>query len=152
MAGRARARRGSYPRRSLSEGASLGRWERLEGAIVASHYWLAVLDHSGVLAPADVRDGRSVYWFGSLAAAEGFLAGYAAGRSSLLESVADGAVWVDGAGYGASSGEDGPLLTLWRAATDGAESAHAELLSGGDPYPDRRMSVGARGGVRVVSL
>lgn len=112
---------------------------------------LAVLDHQGVLAPADVREAGDCLWFGSVAQAGAFLLGYARGRTSLVSNVDGDAEFRAGAEYGATRGEEGPMLTLWFCSGDDSRAEWERVASTHDAYPDRRLFIGPRGGVRRES-
>jgi hypothetical protein len=122
--------------------------------------YLGTLDHLGVLGASDLREPSHVYVFGSLGEARRMLKSYAEGRRNI---------WVrpllhtepstlDGAGYGSTHGEEGPMLTLWSIALTGdsgegdmgdALAAWEYLSHDSDPCPDSRVIVGPRGGTSV---
>lgn len=123
--------------------------------------WLATLDDFGALRPSDFRAPGDVYVLASLAEARALLEAYAAGRSLGLERV-DGSRDSGAVFPSSGRGGSGPVVTLWAvdspngAGEVGAVAARSawEFLAGphsSDPYPDRRLVLGPRGGVVVES-
>ena len=121
----------------------------------------AVFDHLSVAAPGSIHEPNHVLIFPTIRAARAALECYASGWGMDAVSVDGDRAAYGSAPWGDDSGDGGPRLTLYSldstpattddpdpdAVVDRIRAAWLAMLEQGDPYPDRILSVGPRGGI-----